>query len=149
MEQIEIINNNCDDLLEMFSENLNSDSSIVQKYEKNPPKDNASYNDLFDDLHGNILFSKTLIGEINEIIQKLEKIKDYASQRIKLDTTIGFIVNKSFGKKVPSLQSYSEESVRKNVDISQLPEEQQKFAENLLELQSHREKKGGKSKKNM
>lgn len=145
MEEIENIHENCDKLLEMLSENLNTDSNIIQEYENETPNlNNLGYNKLFDNLEGNILFSKTLIDEIDEIILKLQNIKEYASERIKLDTTVGFIVNQSIREKVPSLQTYSEESVRQNVDISQLPEEQKIFAQNLLELQGHREKKGGK-----
>jgi len=147
IEEIEIIQENCDQLLEMFSENLTDDSNMIEKYKNNPPKDEKGYNSLFDDLEGNILFSETLLSEVDEIIQKLEKLKELATMRIELDTTVGSNLNKKKGLREPSLQTYSEDSVRQNVDISQLPEEQQEFVENLLELQSHREKKGGKSKK--
>jgi ABC-type ATPase with predicted acetyltransferase domain len=147
IEEIEIIQENCDKLLEMFSENLTDDSNMIEKYKNNPPKDEKGYNSLFDDLEGNILFSETLLSEVDEIIQKLEQLKELATMRIELDTTVGSNLNKKKGLREPSLQTYSEDSVRQNVDISQLPEEQQEFVENLLELQSHREKKGGKSKK--
>lgn len=149
MEEIENIHYNCNKLLETFRKNLNDDSNIIEKYKNNPPTINhSSYNSLFDDLEGNILFSETLLTEVDEIIQKLEQIKVLANKRIEIDRTLGSNLNKIMS--VPSLQTYSEESIRKNVDISQLPTEKKELVENLLELQSHREKKGGKSKrKNM
>jgi Asp-tRNA(Asn)/Glu-tRNA(Gln) amidotransferase C subunit len=146
MEEIEIIDEKCDQLLEMFSKNLSDDSNIIQKYKKDPPNlNNNGYNNLFDDLEGNILFSETLLTEVDKIIKKLEQLKELANKRIEIDTSVGSVLNKKID--IPSLQTYSEESVRQNVDISQLPEEQKKLTQNLLELQSHREKKGGKSKK--
>ena len=148
MDELEIIDNNCDNLLELFRKNLIEDKDIISHYEQNPPKDLESYNMLFNDLEGNILFNKTLLSETDDIIKKLNEIKELANTRIQIDTRIGSIVNKHMGKIVlPSLQRVSEDSTRKNVDISRLPEEQQKFAENLLELQGHREKSGGKSKR--
>jgi len=146
MEEIENIHENCDKLFEMFSKNLSDDSNIIKKYKTNPPNNEKGYNSLFDDLEGNILFSETLLNEVDEIIQKLQQIKELAYKRIEIDRTVGKLVNKSFAKNIPSLQTYSEETVRHNVDITQLPEEQKKFVENLLELQGSREKKGGKSR---
>lgn len=81
--------------------------------------------------------------ELDEVILKLEQLKVFANKRIEIDTTVGRNVNKWIV--VPSLQTYSEESTRKNVDITQLPYEQKEIVENLLELQKHREKKGGRS----
>lgn len=148
IEEIENIHENCNQLLEMFSKNLTDDSHMIEKYKNNSPNlNNIGYNKLFDDLEGNILFSETLLTEVDEIIQKLEQLKELANMRIELDTTVGSNLNKKMGMSVPSLQNYSEDSLRENVDISELPEEQKEVVQNLLELQSHREKKGGKSKK--
>ena len=96
---------------------------------------NIGYNKLFDDLEGNILFSETLLTEVDEIIQKLEQLKELANMRIEIDTSVGSNLNKKMGMSVSSLQNYSEDSVRENVDISELPEEQKEVVQNLLELQ--------------
>ena len=143
MEEIELIQEKCDKLLEIFRKNLEDDSNIIEKYQTNPPNvNNSSYNNLFDDLEGNILFSETLITEVDEIIQKLEELKILANKRIEIDTTVGKNLNK--GIEVPSLQTYAKESLDKNVDITQLPKEQKEIVENLIELQKYREEKGGK-----
>ena len=144
MEEIESIHENCNKLLEIFRKNLEDDSNIIEKYQTNPPNvNNSGYNILFNDLERNILFSETLLTEVDEIIQKLEQLKVYANMRIEIDTTVGKSINKRI--EIPSLQTYSEESTHQNVDITQLPDEQKEIAENLLELQKHREKKGGRS----
>jgi hypothetical protein len=59
MEEIEIIQENCDKLLEIFRKNLNDDSNIIEKYQKKPPAVNSyNYDNLFDYLLGNILLVK-------------------------------------------------------------------------------------------
>ena len=143
MEEIELIQENCDKLLEIFRKNLEDDSKIIEKYQTNPPNvNNSGYNNLFDDLEGNILFSETLLTEVDEIIQKLEQLKVFANKRIEIDTTVGKNINKRI--EIPSLQTITAESIDKNVDITKLPDQQKEIVENLLELQRHREKKGGK-----